>query len=121
VIATLPKRKGGLLKLINDFASINKHRRMLLTLLNDVAAETEFTSALGREVQTIVPTRNHATDVGIGPPMHVAEKVPVRSEAILGLVFDAGAAKGFEVSVCLGLLINEVGNEIIPKFERFFV
>ena len=115
------KTKGGLLKLINDFANINKHRRMLLTLLNVVAAETEFTCAHGREVQAIVPTRNHATQVGIGPPMHVAKKVPVRSEAVLALVFDEGAVKGLEVSKCLGLLINEVGNEIIPKFERFFV
>jgi hypothetical protein len=78
----------------NDFANINKHRRMLLTLLNVIAAETEFTSSLGKQVQTVVPVRDRQTHIGIGPPMHLAKKVRVHSEVFLSVVFDEGAVKG---------------------------
>ena len=114
-------RNGGALKLINDFANINKHRRMLLTVLSVVAAETEFRSALGKQSQLIIPSRDNAAHIGIGPPMHLAKEVHMHSQVALAIFFDEGAVRGFEVSQCLGVLIDEIGNGIIRKFERFFV
>jgi len=106
--------------IVNDLANVNKHRRMLLTLLSVLAAETEFTSALGKQVQSFFPLGDSKTHIGIGPPMHIAKKVHMQSNVAYAVIFDEGIVKGHEVSQCLGVLIDIIGNGAIAKFEKFF-
>ena len=116
------KCESAPIRVIDSFCNINKHRRVLLTVLAAHAAHTEFVSSeSGSSAQQILSPRYHDAEIAVGPvPAKVGETVEVKGNLISFITFDEGAAKGLDVSSCLNHLWHFVDKVVVPKFERFF-
>lgn len=118
------RKEGAPIRVIDSFCNINKHRRVLLTVLAAYASRTEIISShTGRSIQTTTTPRYHGAEIAVGPAPNSArpeEKVEMKGNAILLITFDEGAAKGIDVGRSLNWLWHFVNEDVIPKFERFF-
>ena len=104
---------------LNEFANINKHRRLLITMLRGGTGEFEFTRiADGLVARGGFPSFNENTKIG---PFVVSEnKLQMKGQIIACVTFDEGAAKGMEICTCLNTLLREVFSNVLPRFEKFF-
>lgn len=116
------KKTGAPIRVIDDFCNINKHRRILITVLAAHASHTEFISTeSGRSFQQILSPRYDGAELAVGPiPSREGEKVEVKGGAAFFVTFNEGAAKGIEVSTVVNQLWHFVDKIVFPKFERFF-
>jgi hypothetical protein len=104
---------------LETLCNLNKHRRLLLTVLSPHSARTEFRSSAS--IQIVDATGGHNAEVGVGPrPTRVGEIVEVEGKLLFFITFNEGAEKGVEIGSCLHALIEFVRDFVIPKFERFF-
>jgi len=108
--------------LLDALCNINKHRRLLLTVLSPHSARTEITSSeSGKSIHIADATRGHDTEVAITPrPGRIGETVEVEGKLAYFITFDDGPAKRIEIGTCLLGLYDCVDKLIIPKFEKFF-
>ena len=71
-------------------------------------------------MRTELPRVDHDSRVGPFPSVD-GTHVHVTSQIISFVAFDEGGAEGMEVSLTLGGILNYVKDEVVPRFERFFV
>jgi hypothetical protein len=92
---------------LNELSNINKHRRVLLTKLDCgwVTFDRETGVAHSRYAQAFPAT---------------AEGVNVEEDLVTYIAFDEGVAQGLEVSRTLNDIAWEMGENVLPQFERFF-
>jgi hypothetical protein len=106
---------------LNQFANINKHRRVLITkpfATSNVSLETKVVNG---ELWAKGDIPIFDEDTRIGPfAMHEGREVKVNSQVIICVTINEGPVKGMEVGKCLVLIFNFVGEKIIPEFNRFF-
>jgi hypothetical protein len=117
------KCEGAPIRVIDAFCNINKHRRVLLTVLAVHVARTQITSSeSGTSVQEILSPRYHDAEIAVGPvPSKAGETVEMKGDFISFITFDEGAAKGMDISGVLNQLWHFVDKALLPKFEKFFV
>lgn len=111
------------IQVLDTFCNINKHRRLLLTVLAAHAARTEFLSSeSGHHVHSTLTPSYDGAEVAVSPkPSRAGEIMEVKGKCFLFITFDERPAKGIEVSSCLFQLWNFVDKVVVSKFERFFV
>jgi len=110
-----------MLWVLDDFCNINKHRRVLLTVLRGGCGTIDETRTVDGKlwIRTELPRVDRDTKVGPFPVVDGAQ-VQVNAQIIAFLAFDEGAAQGVEVSTCLGEMLKYVADHVVPRFERFF-
>ncbi len=111
----------ALVWVLDEFCNVNKHRRLLLTMLRGASATIEETRTVDGKLwmRTELPRVN--CDSRVGPfPIVDGTHVQVATQVISFVAFDEGAAQGMEVSLALGGILNFVKDEVVPRFERFF-
>jgi len=108
------------LRVLNDLCNVNKHRRIILTVLrggNTSLTLTEINGELwgyGR-----IPRLDENTN--IGPfPINQEQQVNVNSQVFMCVTFDEEAVKGMEITSALARLILEIRTNVIPRFTPFF-
>jgi hypothetical protein len=111
------------IRVLDAFCNINKHRRVLLTVLAAHMSRTEFTSSeSGSSVQEILSPRYDDAEIAIGPtPSKVGETVEVKGDLIFFITFNEGTVAGMEIAKCLNALYRFVNEGIVPRFENFFL
>jgi hypothetical protein len=110
------------LTILDTLSNINKHRRVLLTVLSPHIARTEMTSSeTGKSIHIADASRGHDTEIAVTPrPSRIGETVDVEGKLAYFITFNDGPAKRIEIGTCLLGLSDCLGKLIIPKFERFF-
>jgi hypothetical protein len=106
---------------VDEFSNINKHRRLVLTILRGATGTIDETKIIDGKlwIRTELPRVDQETKVGPFPIVD-GTHVQVNSQIIAFIAFDEGAAQGMEVSTCLGGMLNYIANNVVPRFERFF-
>jgi hypothetical protein len=109
------------LVLLDTLCNINKHRRLLVTVITPHSAHTEMVgSESGKSIHIADATRGHDTEVAITPrPSCVGETVEVKGKLAYFITFDEGPAQRIEIGTCI-LALREFVEFIIAKFDRFF-
>ena len=117
------KCESAPIRVLDAFCNVNKHRRVLLTVLAAHIARTQITSSeSGISVQEIVTPRFHNAEIAVGPmPVKTGETVEMKGDLISFVTFDEGAAKGMDISGVMNHLWLYVDRFLIPSFEKFFV
>jgi hypothetical protein len=106
--------------IIDEFSNINKHRRVLLTMLRASRTPIEIVE-IGGELWGHGRLPIFDSDAKIAPLIPDATgQMKVDAQLIACVTFDEGRTKGMEISGCTGECLNYVQNGVIPKFERFF-
>lgn len=111
------------IRVLDSFCNINKHRRVLVTVLAVHASRTDIiSSATGYSVQQTFSPRYHNTEIAVGPAYSVpGETVEMKGDALFFITFDEGVAKDIEVASCLRQLWGFVNDDVLSRFEKFFV
>ena len=105
---------------LNEFTNINKHRRVLLTMLRAARSNIDVINING-ELWSHGPVPIFDGDAKIGPPVaDSAGQMKMDAQLLACVTFDEGPAKGMEITICLIEWLNYVLNGIVPMFERFF-
>lgn len=111
----------AILWVLDDFCNVNKHRRLLLTMLRGASGSIEETRTIDGKVWIRTELSHVEPDAKVGPfPIVEGGRVHVNAPVISFLAFDEGAARGMEVSSRLGAMLNYVKDDVVPRFERFF-
>lgn len=113
------KRSYSLL-ILDEFCNINRHRRLLLTKAEPIGIFADFSSSFGQTATSFIPVGEQATNIGVSPPMRDGERMYMKGQAVLAVVFDEGTVKGEEVCQCLGRLGFIISEWVTPRFEKFF-
>ena len=115
------KKEKAPIRVLDTFTNINKHRRILLTVLAAHHAHTEFTgSQTGHTIQSSLTPRYNNAEIAIGPEPILGDELEVQGNVILLITFNEPPAEGHEVSGMLGQLWHFVDKFLVPRFERFF-
>lgn len=120
--------KGHVLFMIDDLCNINKHRRILTTILYGAHAPADFvTQEIDGQTFGSVSFDSilqQSTKIGPFPMVNGPEgrgpKVDVPLNLISFIAFDEGPAQRVEVGHTLSIFMGFVVQEL-NKFERFFV
>jgi|ERR1039458_8216620 hypothetical protein len=111
----------AILWVMDDFCNINKHRRVLLTMLRGASGTIEETRIIDGKLWLRTELPRVDRDTKIGPfPIVNGGQVQVNTQIIAFVAFDEGAAQNMEVSLCLGGMLNYIKDDVVPRFERFF-
>jgi hypothetical protein len=121
-----PHRSGGKqeaegmpLAVLDYLVNVNKHRRVLLTVIRTFPGN-ELLRFKDGDVEWGLPTPDALqSNVPFGEKLTPSELQGHGGMAAL-IAFNEGAADGAEVSLTAGSLIDYVADEVIAKFERFF-
>jgi hypothetical protein len=107
------------LAVLDDLVNINKHRRILLTVLRGgTASDMEVVDVNGEQWSYgELPVFNENTTVEIPAPSQVQVKVNL----IAFVALNEGAAKDMEVTTLLASLQEYIDLALIPLFEPYFV
>ncbi|HEY7097450.1 MAG TPA: hypothetical protein VH437_12045 [Terriglobales bacterium] len=107
---------------IDTFCNVNKHRRLLLSVLAVHASRTEIiSSASGTSVQSTLSPRYHDAELAVGPvPSAIDEEMEMKGQVVTFITFKERPAEGLEISGCLNHLWHFVNEYLLPKFEKFF-
>jgi hypothetical protein len=110
------------LTVLETLCNINKHRRLLVTVLSPHSAHTEIVSSeSGRSIQIVDATRGHDAEVAVSPrPSKAGETMEVEGKLAYFITFNERPTERVEIGSCLLALYRYVNEWIIPKFERFF-
>ena len=109
---------------IDDLCNINKHRRILLTSVHggSVPFDEFQTVDIGGQPMVKIDVSRLNKDAKIGPfPIVDGTKVQVNSQVVAFIAFDEGAVKNMEMTHLMMSMMMFIRDEVIPKFERFFV
>ncbi|SRR6266851_275351 len=107
------------LLVLDELTNINKHRRVLLTMLRGGPSNIEVIDANGELwAGGAMPVLDGNTKI---TATISSGQMQVDTQVFACVTFDEGAAKGLEVTTCLNEWIHYVLNGVIPMFERFFV
>jgi hypothetical protein len=111
------------LAVLDSFCNINKHRRILLTALATHFSRTEIVSStLGRSIQTTLTPRYHDTELFASHAVTEGrETMEMQGDAFFFVTFNEGAAKDIEIATCTNQIWRIVNEDLIPRFERFFI
>ena len=112
----------SILWVMDDLCNINKHRRILLTQLRGASGTIDDRKTINGKLwlHTELPRVDRDTKVGPFPIVNGGQ-VQVNTQIIVFVAFDEGSAQNIEASNCLGGMLNYVKNDVVPRFERFFV
>jgi hypothetical protein len=112
---------NSILWVLNEFANINKHRRLLVTVLRAAESKVEVVTIGGKLFATgTIPRFND--DARIGPfPMVGENQMQVNTQIVASVTFNEGTATGIEVCTCLNAMLIEIYIKVLPRFEIFFV
>ena len=105
---------------LDSLTNINKHRRVLLTLLRGAYAEDMSVIDRNGELWGHGTMPTFDDNAKFGPFPLVGGQVQVNTQLLVSVTFDEGAAKGMEVTQCLNVWMRYVLEDIVPRFERFF-
>jgi hypothetical protein len=109
----------NILWILDELTNINKHRRILLTVLGSVVRPEIHTAQLEGEACGYAFAPERAED-----PRFVAVKAfgdaKVNAKLHAFLVFNEGPVKDREIMTCLGAWTEYVGNTVISRFDQFF-
>jgi hypothetical protein len=102
---------------LNEFSNINKHRRVVLTMLRGTTAAIK-THVIDGELwmRGHLPTLDDNAKIIL--PMR-GNQVEVNAQIVSFVTFQEGAAKGIEVTSCLNIILQEV-YAVVSGFEKFF-
>jgi hypothetical protein len=93
--------------ILNDLSNINKHRRILITELTvDLVRFDRITGEVLRADAQI--------------PTVTKGEMEVDEDFVASIAFNEGIVKGIEISQVLGDIARYVGDDVLPRFERFF-
>ncbi len=120
--------KGNVLTMIDDLCNINKHRRVLTTVVQGGMAPDDFiTRKIGDQVVGSVSfdaIRKKGTKIGPFPIVDGPEgpglKMDVPVQIVAFIALKEGAAQDVEVGHTLSILGGYVVQEL-GRFEKFFV
>lgn len=109
------------IRVLETFTNINKHRRILVTVLAAHYARTEFIGTqTGHSVQSSLTPRYHDAEIAISPEPVLGDMMEVKGKAFFFITFNERPAEGHEISGLLFQLWHFVNESVVPKFERFF-
>ena len=109
------------IRVLETFTNINKHRRILVTVLAAHQARTEFIGTkTGHSVQSSLSPRYHNAEIAVSPEPVLGDMMEVKGKALCLITFNERPAEGHEISELLNHLWHFVNSFVIPKFERFF-
>jgi hypothetical protein len=104
---------------LNEFANINKHRRILVTELRAGTGNFEIVNRGGQLwTRGGFPPIQQNAKVGTYTPS--TNKMHVEGQIIACVTLDEGSAKGVEVCTLLNKFMSEVCDNVLPRFESFF-
>jgi hypothetical protein len=110
----------SILWIVDEFTNINKHRRVLLTMLRASRTPIEVVDING-ELWGHGRLPIFDGDAKIGPLVSGASaEMQMDAQLIACVTFDEGPTKGMEITGCTGECLNYIEKGVIPKFERFF-
>jgi hypothetical protein len=104
---------------LNEFANVNKHRRLLVTVLRGGTGNFEFTK-LGNDIWARGRFPAFQENTKIGPFIPSQSKMQMKGQIVACITFDEGAAKGIEICTCLNAMLAEMFSNVLPRFEQFF-
>lgn len=111
--------KSDVLRVLDELTNCNKHRRVLLTTLGSAVIPGHVPS----DTEQVAFGYNPAPEVGSNPifrPVKSFGNTQVNAKLVAFMAFDEDIVKNANVTDWLGALAKYVGDEIIPKFIRFF-
>jgi len=107
---------------LNEFNNINKHRRILLTVLRGGESKNNI-DVVNVEGQLWArgPMPSFDENAEIGPlPINTERQVQMNKQIFACVTFDEGSAKGREITTCLKTMLQEVEKNVVPTFRAFF-
>jgi hypothetical protein len=108
--------------ILNEFTNINKHRRILVTVLRGGESKTnlEIFNIEG-EPWTKGPMPSFDENTKLGPfPVNTKGQVEMNVQVFAVVTFDEGPTKGMEITSALNGMAWVVKERIVPRFERFY-
>jgi hypothetical protein len=107
---------------LEQFSNINKHRRVLLTVLRTLPAPEGMVTTRDASGMIHAPVNpalvNSNTQIG---PVRVIDGKVQMNPPVIGFVgFAEGPPKGYEVWSFLEATVRFVPEQVLPRFERFF-
>ncbi|HXM64218.1 MAG TPA: hypothetical protein VN950_25375 [Terriglobales bacterium] len=120
--------KGNVLAMIDDFCNINKHRRVLTTIITGGEAPDDFIiqEIDGQLYGSLSFDSVHKKGIKIGPfpmvdgPHGRGPKVNVPPKLIAFVAFNEGTAQRVEIGNTLSIFIGYAIQKL-ARFEKFFV
>jgi hypothetical protein len=101
---------------LDNLVNINKHRRVLLTVIRSVPGNKLNWFKIGNTEWGVLSEK--------GSTQFAIKLAPGELQAHVDMAafiaFNEGAAKGMEISMIMTTLIDYIANEVIAKFEQFF-
>jgi hypothetical protein len=107
---------------LEQFSNINKHRRVLLTVLRTLPAPEGLVTTrdeFGLTHALVNPALANS-DAEVGPVRVVGGKVQVNPPVIGFIGFAEGPPMGYEIWSYLEGTVRFVPEHVLPRFERFF-
>jgi hypothetical protein len=104
---------------LDEFANINKHRRILVTDLHAGVGTFEIENR-GGELWARGGFPSVRQNAKVGTYILSTKKVKMDGQIIACVTFDEGPAKGMEVCTVLNGFVQEVCDNVFPRFEKFF-
>jgi hypothetical protein len=127
LIKTMQPYNGGyepehsLLWVLNALTNINKHRRLLLTLLRvRPAPDPGVIQTFGSQSYAPVNPPGPHDDAEIGPFLIEGDVMHVNTNFMAYIVFDEAPAKGFEFTSMLDRIGSFLVIDIVSRFDQFF-
>lgn len=119
---------GHVLAMLDNLCNVNKHRRVLTTILRGLPAPKDFvTETINGQVYgslNFADLLNQDTKIGPIPmvdgPLGRGPKADVPLQIVTYVAFNERAAQDVEVGLTLSILGGYVAQEL-AKFEKFFV
>jgi hypothetical protein len=110
----------AILAVLDELANINKHRRVLLTMLRAGQTDKMPTVEIDGELWVKNPPTTLETDTQFRAKRTAANQMEMEGDVFACVTFDEGAAKGMEISYCLNLWGVYIKDDLVPQFQRFF-
>jgi hypothetical protein len=105
---------------LNKLTNINKHRRILLTLLKGgFLYGTAQTVTIAGETFAHLDPGSAKKDTEISLPVGMEKEVKMDTQAVAFIAFDERVAKGLEVSTVLNGITQCMIEEVFPAFDGF--
>lgn len=111
--------EGNVLVVLDELTNINKHRRVLLTILNPFFTRDPIVGTVrDGEVVRLPYVREAQTQATL--KRGIGGQVEIDAYATVNVSFDEGAISGHEVVYVLERIATEIENGVMPLFDRFF-
>jgi hypothetical protein len=112
------------IRALHQLTNINKHRRILLTVLKTIPAPQVLDASTGEVSYALINPPAPYEETRLGPFPIVNGKVQVHTNFASFVAFDESPndapARGFEIVSLMEALGRIIGTVVFPRFERFF-